>query len=327
MTSKVRRVSDARVTASSLNDEASFFTGAVYDAQGELVQESIRRVDHTDTFRCGDPSMLTFGDRVVGTYQLDGVDTFIQEAVYGGSVFGGWGHVILETCASAWAASFIPDDIPLMLRPWGRVWESSVRRSVELLRLAGWGERTVFVQAGSACIGELWVPEVPVDIEDLRFGSQVLDDRLLSVYDTIRKNCELPDGSSDPNASNIFLARTPGHRRAHPLESELEQAFRDIGFEVVQGWNMSVSDQVRTMMRSKCIVGFSGSNLHNSVFGDAAMVVVELLDQRALDMDATAAQFGLCASKGQAYLRVPSFRDEQPLSVSEIMNSFRKLVM
>lgn len=322
--SEVRRLSNATVTASRLSDVDKSFVGAVYDDSGLLVRASVRRVDRSDPWRSNDPERIDIGQRVVGKYNIDGADMYLERAIFGGYIFGGWGHTLVETVASAWAATEVDPDAPLLVAPWGRVWPISVSRAIDLLRFAGWGDRQIIVSAGKTEISDLWAPNILVDLDDLRFGSQTLDPRLRRVHEAIRSASLVGSDHSTQNcvSEKLFLARPVSHRRAHPDEMAIEGRFRDLGFEVLRGWDVSVKDQVRLVAQSSEIVGFSGSNLHNSAFGDGHLKVVELVDERGEDFGDTSLQTALCRSARQKYLRIPTFVDGEPLSASAVERAY-----
>lgn len=314
---------NALLTANRLSDETWEAAGALYTQSGHLVPESLRRVDRTDPWKVVNPERIPRPSTVVGRHAVDGVDFYLDEGILAGHLLAGWGHLITETISTAWASEQLPD-APLILVPWGRMWVSAFPRIMETLRLAGWDERRVVVATGEMALGKVHVPERLVDIRGLMDEGKQIDPALNVVYDRMIARSV---SESSPKRK-IFFPRPQGHRRAHPNEAAIEQALVDDGYVSVQGWDMSVREQVAAVNSASALVAFSGSNLHNSVFAERGVPVVEIMDSRAQHDAAhgrTRLQRPLCNLREQPFAEVDGFRDGQPRDVADIISDVTQL--
>jgi hypothetical protein len=296
---------NATLTANRLDDELKAATGALYASDGKLITLSQRSVARTDAHLPSDADTLPRHSPVVGKYGIDGYDMYLDEAIFGGHIFAGWGHAITETISTAWAASEVDPDVPLVMVPWGRLWVSALPRIRETMRLAGWGDRKLVLASGSAVLGKVHVPERLIRFDDLIFGEASIPAKMNAVYD------RMTDRSTGPSTDRVptFLPRSRGHRRLHPHEVAVEEAMVERGFRVIEGWGMSVKEQIAVISSSSSLVGFSGSNLHNSVFANRGVPVVEVMDRRAHSKRymERPLQAPLCDLRAQPFTRVEGF--------------------
>ena len=315
---------NALLTANRLNDETWEAAGALYTESGHLVPESLRRVDRTDPWKDINPEQVPRPSTVVGKFNVDGYDFYLDEAILAGPLLAGWGHLITETISAAWASEQLPD-VPLILVPWGRMWVSALPRIKETLRLAGWDDRLLIMATGEMVLGRVHLPERLVDIRSLMDEGAAIDPALNTVYDRmIARSVSAPGPKR-----RIFFPRPDGHRRAHPHEAAIEQALVDDGFVSVHGWDMSVEEQVAAVNSASALVAFSGSNLHNSVFAERGVPVVEIRDSRAQHDAARGKkrlQPPLCALREQPFTEVDGFRDGQPRTVPDILLDVKALL-
>lgn len=308
----------ALLTANVLDDSDASAVGALYDNAGLLVPESVRSVDRVDPHLTKDPRWVHRPPAVIGTYNHNGYSAYVEEAILGGHIFAGWGHIITETLSTAWWASRAPAGIPLVMVPWGRLWVSSIHRIRETLDLAGWADRPVIAVSGSTVFGKVHVPERLIRFDELLYEQEQIPAEMNSVYDLmIQKSRSGVPGNKKP----AFLARSRGHRRLHGQEMAVEEALAEAGFRVIEGWSMSVKDQIALVNTSSCLVGFSGSSLHNSVFADSGVPVVEVMDSRAHApvRTETPLQVSLCALRDQPFARVAGYQGEEERHFTSIV--------
>ncbi|WP_442860030.1 glycosyltransferase 61 family protein [Arthrobacter sp. zg-Y179] len=308
----------ALLTANVLDDENASANGALYDSKGRLLVESVRAVDRTDSHIPGDPASVPRPSAVVGHYNHPGYDTYIDEAIFGGHIFAGWGHTITETISSAWASTEVPQEVPLVMVPWGRLWVSALPRIRETMALAGWGDRPLIMTVGTAVFGKVHVPERLVRFDDLLHRGASIPAEMNAVYDLMIGRSTL----SDPRPRiPTFLARTRGHRRAHPYEEAIEAALAERGFRVVEGWDLGVREQIALINSSSCLVAFSGSSLHNSVFAERSIPVLEIMDNRASSTSLVERplQAALCELREQPFTRVQGYDNGQARTVPDVV--------
>lgn len=323
---RVRVIDQALLTENRLDDEAHTAVGAVYDASGSVVPESVRDVDRTDRHHPADPPTIERPHVVIGRYNRPtGIDSYLKEAIYGGHIMAGWGHNITETISTAWAAPSLPD-VPLVLAPWGRVWASALPRVQEILAAAGWGERPVLVTSATIAFSQLHIPERLIRLEELMHEQSPIDRTMNVVYDRIVSHFA-------PTITNhgapVFLARPGGHRREHPAERSLERMLRAHGIRIVHGWQLSAKDQISIAADASALIGFSGSNLHNSVFARPGIPVIELQDYRAIQdkkSGKTSLQHPLCQLRKQDYLEIPCFTQSEPIAAEHIIQNVLRLL-
>lgn len=319
----LRSYDNALLAAMRLNDETWEVSGGLVTESGDVVPETLRHVDRTDnpwTHTVKEHNTRNPG--VVGKFHVEGVDYFLDEGIWGGHLLAGWGHLITETIATAWASEKLPD-APLILIPWGRMWLSAFPRIIETLRLAGWDERRIVVATGDIALGRVHVPEPLVNIRGLMDEGELIDPALNDVYDRMTSR----SGSAGED-KKIFLPRPKGHRRAHPHELAVEQALVEDGFVSVRGWEMTVEEQVAAVNSAAVITGFTGSNLHNSVFARRGVPVVEIRDSRAqLDVldGVKRIQGPLCLLRDQPFSELDGYREGQPRPVSDMVNEIKAL--
>lgn len=306
----------ALLSAHCLNDGDGTATGAIYASDGRLIEESVRPTAKADAHQPSDPERVPRPSAVIGRYNHDGYDMYIDEAVFGGNIFVGWGHNITETISTAWAADEVPADLPLVMVPWGRLWMAGLDRIREVMSLAGWGDRPLILASGSVLFGKVHIPERLVRFDDLLDRGASIPKRMNSVYD-------LMIGSSLDAKPEVklptFLARTRGHRRAHGQEMAVELALQDKGYRVVEGWDMTVKEQISLINSSSVLVAFSGSSLHNSVFANRGVGVVEIMDSRA-SAAGWELQASLCTLREQQFKRVEGYDGGKERSLGEIVS-------
>lgn len=308
-----------------LDDKKWEVSGGLYTESGDLVPESLRHVDRTDApWTNSAQQHIPRTPGIVGKYNVDGVDYYLDEGIWGGHLLAGWGHLITETVSTAWASEKLPP-APLILIPWGRMWVASFPRVTETLRLAGWDKRPIMVATGDIALGRVHVPKRLVNIRGLMDGGELIDPALNEVYDRMISR----SGASKNGGLKIFLPRPEGHRRAHPHEIAVEGALINDGYISVRGWEMSVKEQVAAVNSAAVLAGFTGSNLHNSVFARRGVPVVEVRDSRAqLDLldGVKRIQGPLCHLRDQPFAAVDGYVGDQPRPVGSIVAEVKAMV-
>lgn len=301
-------------------------TGALYTAEGQIITQSVRSVPRLAEHLPCDPPLISVGSRVIGKHNFDGHDSYLDEAIFGGHIYAGWGHNITETISTVWSANEVDPNVPLLMVPWGRLWVSALPRIRETMRLAGWGDRRVVLTSGSAIIGKVYVPDRLVQLDSLYHECGIIPPEMNDVYDHMIE--QSTSSSEGANKRPTFLARARNHRRAHEHETAVEVALAERGFRIVEGWNLSVQEQISVANSASALVAFSGSSLHNSVFADRGTPIFEIMDERATltRQEVTPLQIPLCMLREQPFIQVDGFADEAVRPLADILNDLEVLV-
>lgn len=308
----------ALLTANILSDADGTALGAAYDAKGLLIKESVRSVDRTDSHQPADPKWIHRPSAVIGHHNYDGYEMYVDEAVLGGHIYAGWGHTITETISTAWAAPELPAGMPLVMVPWGRLWVTALPRIRETMALAGWGDRPLIMAAGTAVFGKLHVPDRLVQFDELLYRDASIPMEMNAVYDLMIDRSR--PGNRDSKVPT-FLARSRGHRRTHPHELAIEESLAERGFRIIEGWDMTVQEQIAVINSSSSLVAFSGSSLHNSVFAQKGIPVTEIMDSRAsyTYRNEKPLQASLCELRDQPFIRIQGYDNGQVREMSDIL--------
>lgn len=302
-------VDNATLTAVSLDDESVTFTGAVYGPNGALVVESLR------------PAALGHWVPVdpvaMRPRTLPQSATIIDEAIYGGHFFMQWGHFLYETFNTAAVADRLPK-CPVIYSPFAanknapRL-EDRWTKCAPLLSSA-WDDRGLVLQRDAQRFRRLHVPE-RLTVFGAPHKAMAAAAEMSEVYARVR-------GRFVRDGPNRVVARRPrGHVRLHPSEEEFYEQLLLVGFRILDVVNMAPTDQVAAFSAAEVIVGFSGSNLHNSVFGVPGATVIEIGDvrssQRADQRNRT--QVALCQLLHQRHVYIESFVEHEPVSAKGLV--------
>ena len=275
-------------------------SGAVY-SNGSLVLDSQRRSGlGGDLIENGDESQLDVPE-VLPRYH--------GEWLYGGHWMTQFGHFITETLTGLWpppqrfrGVVYHPFIFGKEILPWQEF----------LLDRAGWAGRCVIVSEPAA-FEKLAVPRRAFDLN----GS--VSTTAVEVWARVAYKSELSD--------LIFLSRSrlSDNHRALADDVSLDDSIRDLGFEVVHPQELSIEDQLRTVARSRLLVGTAGSALHLSAFASKATPVIEIGDRRS-PMKPLANQVAIDQAIGRAYAFVPLIAGEGGRDVSATTSALAHLV-
>lgn len=187
--------------------------------------------------------------------------------------------------------------------------------------MAGWGERPLLIASGDAVLGRVHVPERLIRLDDLMYEHRPIPDLMNDVYDRMVAASSVQTTNA---CRPVFLPRPEGHRRAHPEEKAIADAISELGVISIRGWQMSARQQVAAVSSASALIGFSGSNLHNSLFAQRGTAVIEILDERATAHFGTERrdlQQPLCDLREQPLFPVPSFSNGTPLSSAAVVSA------
>jgi hypothetical protein len=305
----------AFITKPTWNVENLNYSGAAYDHLGVLCLASLRP-SHVIPCRPTDPVTI---DREEITFC-----NAYDNAIYGGHFFSSWGHFLLETLSTSCTISDAPKDAPVLYMPFHQVLDSSWRQEyflhvLPILQIA-WQNREIILLSEPAEVGRLWVPP---RMFSFGFGSSEsivnpafagIFERLIDAFGTYRTE------------ATLLIRRPPGHRNAHPRESQIYDEIENVlHAKTFEPWKFSVEEQIYEISKAKCVIGFGGSHLHNSVFMRAHGTVVELNSPAYVHFNA--AQHAMGNILGHKTINIETFgKNGEAYDEVTISNSIKLMV-
>lgn len=310
---RVPVVRRACVVPTRLGDDDTY-TGAVYDDDGALVLASLRPAG-LGHWRPIDPTSMRRSPDVGG-----GPARHYDEAVYGGHFFMGWGHFLFETLGTAWAATRAPT-VPVLFAPFAadamapRI-AARFEQCRPVLAAAGWGSRGLSLVTGPVTVTRLHVPE-RLTVFGLPWNRRATGAEMRDVHARLRTAFAPRPAERDVVA---VAARPDGHPRRHPAERDLYEHLDRLGMTVLDGAYMTPVEQAHAFGAARTLIGFSGSNLHNSIFAAKGAKVVELTDIRstAASEKRNRTQAALCEIADQDYMLLDAFTDGRSHTRNEL---------
>ncbi len=289
------------------------FAGAIYDADGRLIEESERRVRRGR--RPINPP--TVGRRAF-VARLDG------SHVYVGMAIQSFGHFLLETLSRLWWVERLEDlaEVRLLLHGWKAHEGPRMKRqhpSALAHLLAPFGFRTQPVGAANFLKGP-WVAQfldilgVPAERIDFvpstgaRLAQVRVPARIVDVNGSVhpampriyRLIADKVAGDVAAGGRRLYLSRSrlaarredaEGPRRA-ANEQALEDLLADAGFEIIHPQEHTIVAQIRMMRSAAVVAGCDGSALHSVVFARPGTRLLAF-DSRAIEN-----QFGIEETSG-----------------------------
>lgn len=324
----IGQVENAHLLPCEQNGPHGEYVGGVYGADAVPVDLARRRTDSTDPAVHAPSLSAPALHRTVGGFEQGGYGAYLDEAVFGGFVFAGWGHVLTESLGTAWAASSVPPEMPVLYMPWGRVWLPTLRPTIDLLK-AAWEGRNIVVLHTETMVGRLHVPQNHMRLDLIMDHHASIDSAMSVVYERIAADL-IPEGSAIP--SNVLvLRRGATHRRRWPEEEEFYALCEQEGWQVYDPAEHSLADQALACRSARVVIGFSGSQLHNSVFASSETQVIEVLDERDQQRRAVGCrllQDAVAGLREQSHSVVLSMADVGvPRSVNDVFSEARDRVL
>jgi capsular polysaccharide biosynthesis protein len=287
-----------------LDPDSTTYRGAAYANTGAIVIESLR------------PAQLGHWMPIDPVTQRPEPLPASPAAIYGGHLFLVWGHFLFETLSTAYSTHDLPL-YPVVFAPFGHnrhapAFASRLQSCMPLLMAAGWGNRKIQLHLEAQQFDCLIVPE------RLTVFASAARPEMLDIYNRIRARL-----AGNEAAEDVLIARRPKeHSRAHPAEEAFYAAMEDRGARIVDGASLSPVEQVRMFARASVLIGFAGSNLHNSVFCLPATPVIEIGDSRSHKggrMAANATQALLCRIMSQPHHLIAGFDSENVPVSSDLL--------
>jgi hypothetical protein len=236
---RVKVYEDARLTRLRPRADGTM-VGGLFDRQGAPIPEA-------QVHREGEG--IVVGSEIPD----DGAEPEIVEvAIFGGTLFSGFGHIILESACRLWAAERHPG-VPIIFQSL----QDSPSCEKTLLDLAGLfgipSERIRFV-TGDVLLKRAIVPQ-----PGLTLGKEIRLEYLRFVRSR-RTEAE----EEQPRPEQVFLsrARLNWRQRRAVGESLLEKAVRGAAVKVIRPETRTLAEQVAIQDHARRIAGFIGSQFH-----------------------------------------------------------------
>ena len=203
----------------------------------------------------------------------DAVDvTRHDEAIYGGFVFGRYGHVLLQSLARLWATDQRPD-LPILFLARPDAGPHDAFRHV--LRQLGIADERVLIHRGAGTVACLHVPE-----PGLVLNERVNLGHLASLRERLRgAMAQTPE----PQPASVYLTRSGlgDNDRNAVGERTIETVFDQAGFGIRSLETLRVHAQWQLAGSATRLAGCIGSQFHNLLFRDPAdpIDILYLCDQ------------------------------------------------
>lgn len=245
--------------------------GAVYDSNRKIILESLRDTPKSRTV-ARDPAFIT-------TQEAESATIVEGESTYLGHYFSHYGHYLLETMPMfaylmqkratngiflPWARKSSPS---LSLRRWPpgflealniRHKQVHIHKAKTILRSSYQVQpRAAWINMGPS--GRLYRDPYHLVIERLKL--------------TATQQC------TDSGFRKIFLDRS-AKRVSQEINDAVKNYFESIGFTVVKPEEIAFLEQVNICANAELVAGFSGSQLHNSIFAGPNCSTIEIGDMR-----------------------------------------------
>jgi len=238
--------------------------GAAYDKNGLIIPISLRRSGKAG-LKPGDPAYLS-------SSSMCSAKSANQEYKFLGHAFGAYGHFLLETLPMLLELVLNPNANGIFL-PWGG---DSRRRILDhFLDLLSIKRTRAHIHVDQFVLNcKLDIIPRPIAIND---PSSIHLNPYRQILCIIKSNV---NQTASLNSSKlIFLSRKSN--RVSPMHTNLVESFaQNIGFQIIRPEKISLHEQIQIMSTATVVAGFSGSQLHNSMFCSANTIVIELGDTR-----------------------------------------------
>jgi capsular polysaccharide biosynthesis protein len=239
--------------------------GALYRQDKSLIQTCIRRsskgdhVQHLDDRR--------------GQERQDELPILAGRTLYGGHLFHHYGHFISEGLARLWPYLRSEFDnlcfYPFIFNGGSR---DLNQYQLDILSLLGVSIDKVRILDESVVMEEAWIPSSAWPI------NQAANFIMNELYNQITKDIR----QSLSSTRKVFVARSKKLRTSN--NDEVQTVFEEQGFEVIYPELLSFQDQLEIYTSASILAGFSGSGLHNIVFCHPKTKVIEISDERSIEL-------------------------------------------
>lgn len=248
--------------------------GAVYDGNYFLRPASLRMLG--GKWRHKDPASL-HDHKVTNILELDGPHQYL------GHLFPTYGHFILETLPMLSCLMRDKETSGIFLA-WGG--SPSNRKLLDnFLALLELDKSSVWIHSSSQVLKarmsvqprplrlSLCSPKPQYELTNGWAYRTVIDKLIHSAHAN-------PNGQATKNQSRLFLMRNAKRLPSNDLQDSLKIELEAQGFQCIYPEMLSLSDQVRSLSTAAVVAGFSGSQLHNSIFCPRDAIIIGIGDLR-----------------------------------------------
>lgn len=169
--------------------------------------------------------------------------------IFGGYLFGHFGHFLLESMSRLYAIKHCRSDYPvLFLSPNTKLYESQAL----LLKTMGVNN-------------DLMLLKDPVEVENLIYAPPAVRLKPPFISDEQLEALGRFNISPDPSGRKIWLSRSKFHGGKVVNENKIEKIISEWGWEIVHPELISLQDQLKAVHSARYIAGFDGSAFYSSL--------------------------------------------------------------
>ena len=251
----LRYLNDATATCTERRSEAREYSGALYDSNGRLVEESIRNSEAAAWKQVCEKELSLNSSQAVYKH---------GKYLYLGHLHIEFGHFLIETVSSLKFSSWFKE-VCLVFHPFTFDGVSLELEDYEyitsIFRILDISIDKVYLVEVNTVFEEVVVPERLVKI------NQYYDASALSVYREISRRASKYVTVGE-NSEKIFLSRSQlkRKRRAFAYEDELDNFFELKGYTVYYPEQHDIVHQINTVSSASVVAGMEGSAMHLSLF-------------------------------------------------------------
>lgn len=240
--------------------------GALYDSDGYLIIDSLRKVTLQGNWKPMDNAALT-QEQISNAQALEGNYLFLGHAHYM------YGHFLLETMPMISNLIRGKSRSGIFL-PWGG--KSNFNRNLldQLLDLTNISKSRIFIHSEDKHPIKARIKCISRPLLINRVNGLLEVDSFKIVLNAIRRKLSLKSSTA---TEKIFLNRSES-RINTSIRGVASEIFASNGFKIVNPERHSLKDQIRIFHSAKIIAGYSGSQMHNSIFCQPRTQVICLGD-------------------------------------------------
>jgi len=218
------------------------------DIDGGAFDAALQPIEGSLLTRTWTPPQISYPPDIT-ELDLGAVDIVEGAHIYGGYFFNHFGHFLLESLARAW----VVEEVGHLPFAWA-AGDSPNAWQAEILSLLGLDVPHCFPRRPTL-FRRLIIADPGYRIQTFFHPRHA---RFLSCWG------EAPEGGP---FQKVWLSRTgvPDPRRRHPGEERLQRALAARGWRIVHPQDISVTEQLRTMVDAGVVAGMEGSSFHAAI--------------------------------------------------------------
>ena len=239
------------------------YRGCLYDADGHRIKLSCIQ-------RGADECLTVDPIQYAGQREIE---VFDAEVLYLGTLFGKYGHFLLESLSRWWP--LIEDEnrpryflFHLHSGSGGILQTPFVK---QFLSLFGIKRECVVYFDRPTRVKRIILPEPAFRIRSYFYS------RYREIFSFVREAIDLP--SEEETDQPLYFSRSLMENRHIKNEGELETLLKDNGVKVIHPQMVPLEEQMRLINRHKYIMGPSGSAMHNVVYSSSPKELIHITAQ------------------------------------------------